>query len=85
MTEKRLVININMNITEKLRHILFQVSNKSGLNIEPLRNSYLKLQPYNRVFSHSDADINIFQIDENIVTGVGTMYGVLKRGKFLQR
>lgn len=75
---------INMNITEKLRHIpIFQVSNKSGINIDPLRNFLVKLQPYNRIFSHTDDDINLFQIDEKYsVTGVGTVvYGVLKRGK----
>lgn len=73
---------IRMNVREKIQHIpIFQVSNKSGHNINLLRDTITSLRPYNRIFA--DDDINYFQIDERYqVTGVGTVvYGVLRRGK----
>ena len=75
---------VNMSISQKINNIpIFQVSNKTGLNINPLRNFITNLQPYNRILSSTDDDINLFQIDEKYsVTGVGTVvYGVLKRGQ----
>ena len=73
---------IKMTMKEKVNHIpIFKVSNKTGHNIEPLRNFALQLKPYNR--DTIDDSINLFQIQEKYhVTGVGTVvYGVLKRGR----